>query len=115
MSFFKKGVLTARPVSVSYVTEVVDEDGFYMCESKVIACVCGNCVGRPMLGGETGWQAPKARGGRIAFMSYAHDSDRTIIDYRFGDTLFRNRFKTSERFRNKLLKQIAKYQNENIK
>ena len=110
-----KNIPTAKPVSVSNVTEVSDKDGHYIGESRVVLFVRGNCVPRALFAGALSYVQPEARGGKVFEIKYMYDADISVIEYRFCDGFLRNRLKTSDRFRNKMLKQIAKQKNENIK
>lgn len=97
----------ATPISVSECIEVYDAQGHYIGESQVIVEFRGRCIPR-MIFGDTYISLPRVRGGNIYHINYMHDSDISVIDYRFSNTPFRNRLKASERFRNKILKQIMK-------
>lgn len=97
---------TARPVSVFYILEAHDNKGCYVDESRVIVTVRGNCTHRTLFGDGVNFCPPKAHGGNIINIKYMYDSDQSVIVYGFRNSLFKNRFKTSEKFRNKMLSQI---------
>ena len=92
----------AQPLSVSYCTEVSDNVGHYIGETYVIVEVKGNCCPRAFLGGRPA-VPPRAWGGIIYHISYMSDTDVSIVEYRFRNGLFKNRFRSSERFRKKIL------------
>ena len=96
----------AKPIFVSHCMEVWDTNGHYVGESRIIVQVKGNCCSNVL--GRTPFEAPHACGGNIYHISYMSDADISVIEYRFVNTLFRNRLNTSEKFRQKMLKQIAK-------
>lgn len=97
----------ATPISVSGCIEVSDDQGRYIGESQVIVQFRGRCIPR-MICGDMYVSLPRVRGGNVYHINYMHDSDISVIDYRFSNTPFINRVKASERFRNKILKQIMK-------
>lgn len=97
---------TARPVSVFYILEACDSDRDCAGESRVVVTVQGNCIPRSLFGGGVSFCPPKAHGGNIIDIKYMYDSDQSVIVYGFRNSLFKNRFKTSEKFRNKILVQI---------
>ena len=99
---------TAQPIYVSeYCTEVSDNEGHYIGESRVIVQFKGNCIPRAVLGG-VAVCPPEARGGSVYHINYISESDISVVEYRFKNTGFNNRFKTSEKFRQKMLKKIKR-------
>ena len=106
--------LTAKPISVSRVTEVM-KNGLVVGESQVTVVVRGRCVSRPMFGDAPEYRPPVAHGGRVHFINYISDADLSVIEYRFLDTMFRKRERTSTKFREYMLGKIAKNIDENTK
>lgn len=98
----------AKPISVSDVKCGVDNQGHYTGVMEVFVTVLGNCTPRAIFGGKASFLPPKAKGGYVTEIKYMNDSDTSVIKYEFSNTFTKNREKTSERFRKKMLKQIDK-------
>ena len=107
-----KDTQTAIPISVSYPIEVYDKQGRYEGETRVIVKVMGICTSRAIFGTMVSSLPPRARNGYIITIKYMHDTDTSVIEYGFRNGYFKNRVKTSERFRIKMLKQILKEQSK---
>ena len=110
MGILKHRKSCTKPISVSYAMDVPSGAEHRVRESRVIVVVSGNCVGRPMLLAGAIHCPPKACGGYVFESKYMYDADRSVIEYRFRDGLLKNRERASERFRNKMLKQIERQQ-----
>ena len=120
---------TAKPISVSsYCTECFDGKGHYLGETAVVLTVQGDCVSKVYKDNYIeSLNPPFAKGGTFYSVKYEAEKDISIIEYRFRNGWFNNRFRTSEKFREKMQAQIneqkikdfearlLKQQNENNK
>ena len=98
---------TAKPVFVSNCMECCDKEGHYIGETSVILNVRGDCVSKVYNGKSIeSLNTPIARGGIFYSVKYEPDKDISIIEYRFRNGMFIDRSNASERFINKMQKQI---------
>lgn len=98
---------TAQPIYVSECIECVDEHGHYIGETSVILNVQGDCVSKVYNGRNIeSLNPPIARGAVFHSVKYETEKDFSVIEYRFHNGPFINRFNTSRRFVNKMKKQI---------
>ena len=97
----------AKPISVSYCTEIFDGHGCYTGETSVVLTVQGDCVSKVYKGNHIeSLNPPVAEGGTIYSVKYEVKKDISVVDYRFRNGWLKSRSEISEKFRNKMLKQM---------
>lgn len=98
----------AYPIEVSGVQDLFSKNGqIYLGECKVIVKMSGNCIPKIYSGMES-FELPDLCKNKIFFVEYLKESDTSVVEYHFHNTLFRNRVDIAEKFRQKMLKLIIK-------
>ena len=108
----KKNV--AYPIEVSNVKELFTDHGYYLGLNYVVVTVSGNCVPKIYSGMES-LELPRLCKDKIFSVKYVQENNTSVIEYRFHNTLFRNRGDIAEKFRKKMLDLIIKQECKKIK